>query len=320
MRGRRRLRPGGGTAAAFLAPAVAMLVLTRVAPTVDTVVGSFRDDGAWSLAHYASLLESSSFRGSVVVTVVFNAVINPAQVLISYALAVVLSQRLPAVGLWRTMVFLPMAVPPAVSSIVWGVWFRPGDGIVNSVLATLGLPDQPFLTSPDQALYVIMVIASWIGVGYWMTFLVAGIKNVPAETLEAAAIDGAGWWRRLASIITPLVRRQLSFVLVAATVANFLLFVPVQILTRGGPANSTDLVMYEVYKQAFIFNDRGLAAAQIAILVALVAAIVGVQFRLLGDPKERVHDPGERTRGSRQATRGLTERDHDPGERARYAR
>ena len=314
MRGQRRLRPGGGTAAAFLAPALAMLVLTRVAPTADAVVGSFRDDGAWSLANYASLLGSSSFRDSVVVTVVFNAVINPAQVLISYALAVVLSQRLPAVGLWRTMVFLPMAVPPAVSSIVWGVWFRPGDGIVNRVLATLGLPDQPFLTSPDQALYVIMVIASWIGVGYWMTFLVAGIKNVPAETLEAAAIDGAGWWRRLASIITPLVRRQLSFVLVAATVANFLLFVPVQILTRGGPAGRTDLVMYEVYKQAFIFNDRGLAAAQIAILVALVAAIVAVQFRLLGDPAERA-------RGFRAATLGPTERTlGNPRKQVRRAR
>ena len=286
-RRRRRLRPGGVTAAVFLAPALAMLLLTRVAPTVDTVVGSLRDDGAWSLANYASLLSSSGFRESVATTLAFNAIINPAQLLASYALAVVLAQRLPAAGLWRTMIFLPMAVPPAVSSIVWGVWFRPGDGIVNSLLGVVGLPDQPFLTSPGQAMYAIMVIASWIGVGYWMTFLVAGIKNVPSEVLEAAAIDGAGWWRRLASIITPLVRRQLGFVLVAATVANFLLFVPVQILTRGGPAGSTDLVMYEIYKQAFIFNDRALASAQISVLVVLLAAIVAIQFRLLSDPEDR---------------------------------
>lgn len=282
---RPRLRPGGVDALVFLAPALAMLVLTRIAPTIDTLVTSFRADGGWSLANYDGLVGSSTFRDSVVTTIVFNVIINPVQVLASYALAIVLSQRLPAVGLWRTMIFLPMAVPPAVSSIVWGVWFRPDDGIVNSVLGILSLPDQPFLTSPDQAPYVIMVIASWIGIGYWMTFLVAGIKNVPAELLEAAAIDGAGWWRRLALIITPMVRRQLGFVLVAATVANFLLFVPVQILTRGGPAGSTDLVMYEAYKQAFIFNDRGLASAQIAILVLLMAAIVGIQFRLLGDPK-----------------------------------
>ena len=275
--------PAGAGAILFLAPALSLLLLTRLIPTVDTLVDSLHDDGAWSLENYARLATSQGFRDSLVTTVVFNAVINPAQVLISYVFAVALSQRLPAVGLWRTLIFLPMAVPPTVSTIVWGVWFRPADGLVNSLLAMLGLPDQPFLTSADQAPFVIMVIASWIGVGYWMTFLVAGIKNVPVEILEAAAIDGAGWLRRLTAIVTPMVRRQLSFVLVAATVANFLLFVPVQILTRGGPAGSTDLVMYEIYTQAFIFNNRGLAAAQIAILVALVAVIVAVQFRLLGD-------------------------------------
>ena len=282
---RRRLRPGAASALVFLAPALAMLILTRIVPTVDTLIGSFNDDGAWSLANYSGLLVSPSFRASVVTTLVFNLIINPLQVLLAYGLAVVLAQRLPGVGLWRTLIFLPMAVPPVVSSIVWGVWFRPSDGLVNSALAILGLPDQPFLTSPVQAPFVIMVIASWIGVGYWMIFLVAGIKNVPIEMLEAAAIDGAGWWRRLTAIVTPMVRRQLSFVLVAATVANFLLFVPVQILTRGGPAGSTNLVMYKIYTQAFIFNDPGPAAAQITILVLLMALVATIQFRLLGQAR-----------------------------------
>ena len=282
---RRRPRSGGAVAMVFLAPALLTLVLTRLAPAVDTLIAGLRDGGAWTLANYAAL-GADTFREAVVTTVVFNAIINPAQVVVSYALAVVLSQRLPAVGLWRTLIFLPMAVPPAVSTVVWGIWFRPGDGIVNSLLGVVGVPDQPFLTSPTQALYVIMVIASWIGVGYWMMFLIAGIKNVPAEMTEAAAIDGAGWWRRLVTIVTPMVRRQLSFVLVAATVANFLLFVPVQVLTRGGPAGSTNLVMYEAYTQAFVFGDPGPAFAQITVLVALVAVIVAVQFRLMRGPTE----------------------------------
>ena len=285
---RRRPRPGGAVAMVFLAPALATLVLTRLAPAVDTFIASLRDGGAWSLANYAEL-GATTFREAVVTTVVFNAIINPAQVLVSYALAVVLSQRLPAVGLWRTLIFLPMAVPPAVSTVVWGIWFRPGDGIINSLLGVVGLPDQPFLTSPGQALYVIMVIASWIGVGYWMMFLIAGIKNVPREMVEAAAIDGAGWLRRLITIVTPMIRRQLGFVLVAATVANFLLFVPVQVLTRGGPAGSTNLVMYEAYTQAFVFNDPGPAFAQITVLVVLVAAIVAVQFRVMSGRREQVH-------------------------------
>ncbi|MCE2525823.1 MAG: sugar ABC transporter permease [Acidimicrobiia bacterium] len=275
---RRCPRSGGAVAMVFLAPALATLVLTRLAPAVDTFIASLRDGGAWTLANYADL-GATTFREAVITTVVFNAIINPAQVLVAYALAVVLSQRLPAVGLWRTLIFLPMAVPPAVSTVVWGIWFRPGDGIVNSLLGVVG--------SPGQALYVIMVIASWIGVGYWMMFLIAGIKNVPIELVEAAAIDGAGWWRRLITIVTPMVRRQLSFVLVAATVANFLLFVPVQVLTRGGPAGSTNLVMYEAYTQAFVFNNPGPAFAQITVLVVLVAVIVAVQFRLMSGPREQ---------------------------------
>ena len=187
---RRRLRSGGAVAMVFLAPALLTLVLTRLAPTVDTLISSFRHGGAWSLANYAEL-GASTFRDAVVTTAIFNAIINPAQVLAAYALAVVLSQRLPAVGLWRTLIFLPMAVPPAVSTVVWGIWFRPNDGIVNSLLGIVGLPTQPFLTSPGQALYVIMVIASWIGVGYWMMFLVAGIQNV--DTVIPGHIPVTSW-------------------------------------------------------------------------------------------------------------------------------
>jgi multiple sugar transport system permease protein len=285
--GRRGRRRDGRTALLFLAPALLLLTVTRLLPAADTLLGSLHVDGAWSTANYVDLWSSTRFRESFRTTLWFNLVINPLQVLMAYALAVALSQRLPGVGLWRTMFFLPMAVPPAVSSIVWGVWFRPNDGVVNSLLAVLGLPDQPFLTSQDQALYALMVIASWIGVGYWMTFLVAGIKNVPRELLEAALVDGAGWARRLLLIITPLVRRQLAFVLVAATAANFMLFVPVQILTRGGPAGSTNLMMHEAYQQAFSFNDGDFAAAQVAVLLALVIAIVSVQFWLLGEKRAR---------------------------------
>ena len=105
----------------------------------------------------------------------------------------------------------------------------------------LGIPPQPFLTSPQQALLSIMILLSWIGVGYWMMFLIAGINDIPATYYEAAAIDGASAWRQLWSITLPLLRRPLAFVLVADTVSNFLVFAPVQILTKGGPNGSTNL-------------------------------------------------------------------------------
>ena len=145
----------------------------------------------------------------------------------------------------------------------------------------LGLPAQPFLTSSAQALPSIIVLLSWIGVGYWMLFLIAGINDIPAEVNEAALLDGAGWWRRLLNVTFPLVRRPLAFVLVAATVSNLLVFAPVQILTKGGPNGSTNLMMYDIYTRAYALGDIHTAQAEVILLVAVTLVIVAAQFRLL---------------------------------------
>lgn len=266
----------------FLAPAFGLLILTRIVPIGQAVADSLNDPATGELlGAYMALFEADSFRNSIRVTLWFNLIINPAQVLMSLALAVLLTQRLPGEGLARTIIFLPAAIPQAVSTVVWGIAMRPSDGLLNSFGQVLGVAPQPFLTSPQQALYSIMVIASWVGVGYWMMFLIAGIRDVPSSLLDAASVDGAGWWRRLRHIVLPLLRRPLAFVLVAATVANFLLFVPVQVLTSGGPAGSTNLLMFEIYRQAFTFGDVAFASAQVMVLTSITLAIVIFQFRLL---------------------------------------
>lgn len=266
----------------FLAPAVLLLLLTRILPVGEALVTSVDDPATGEFfGAYSSLLGSSSFVNSVQVTLWFNLLINPLQVVAALALAVLLTQKVPGEGIVRMVIFLPAAIPQAVATVVWGIALRPGDGLVNSVLQVIGLSPQPFLTSSQQALYAIMVIASWVGVGYWMMFLIAGLRDVPQSLLEAAALDGAGWWRRLFSIVLPLMSRPLAFVLVAATVANFLLFVPVQVLTEGGPAGSTNLLMHEIYRQAYTFADMPFAMAQVVVLSVITLVIVTVQFRLL---------------------------------------
>lgn len=266
----------------LLLPAVALLVVTRLAPIGEALWTSLNDpqsDGAFGA--YLALWNSETFRNSIKVTLWFNLIINPLQVFASLMLAVLLTQNLPAVGFARTLIFLPAAIPQAVSTVVWGIALRPEDGLANSFLQIFGIAPQPFLTSPQQALYSIMVIASWIGVGYWMMFLIAGLRGIPKSLLEAASLDGAGWWRQFFSIQLPLLKRSLSFVLVAATVANFLLFVPVQVLTRGGPAGSTNLLMHEIYRQALTFHDMPFASAQVMVLTLITLVIVTIQFRLL---------------------------------------
>ncbi len=278
---RRPDRPPIGLVIAFLLPAVLLLLTTRIWPFITTIDVAFAPD--WDIpGALTSLFQTPSFVSSLKTTLWFNVIINPLQVVGALALAALLTQRLPGEGIWRTLVFLPVAVPAAVAGVVWSLALRSPDGLVNGVLATIGFEPQPFLISPDWALWSIMLVASWVGFGYWMVFLIAGLQDVPSELKESAAVDGAGWWTTFFRITLPLLRRPMLFVLVAASVANFLLFVQVQLLTQGGPAGSTNLLMYEIYKQAFIFGNRTTAAAEVLVLVIAMSIVVAFQMRLMG--------------------------------------
>lgn len=274
-------------AVALLAPLVSALVLFRLLPVAQATVASFQQpDGATGLGNYRFMLDSPQFRNSVSVTLWFNLLINPVQIVLALALALLLTQRLPGNRLWQTLAFAPTAIPIAVSAIVWRVAFRP-DGPINAVLETVGLPPQDWLITEGLVVPSLIVMASWVGVGYWMIFLIAGLKDIPTELYEAASLDGAGWWRSFVSITLPLLRRQLTFVLVADTVVNFLMFAPIQIMTGGGPNGATDLIMWDTYQQAYRFDDYSLAAAQIVVVMAIMLIVVAVQFALL-QPKERL--------------------------------
>lgn len=274
-------RPPTAFVAAFLLPAVLLLLVTRIWPFVTTIDTAFAP--AWDIpGSIATLFQTPTFVSSLKTTLWFNVVINPLQVIGALALAALLTQRLPGEGAWRTLVFLPVAVPAAVAGVVWALALRSPDGLVNGFLTTIGFEPQPFLISPDWALWSIMIVASWVGFGYWMVFLIAGLQDIPTEIKESAAVDGAGWWTTFFRITLPLLKRPMLFVLVAASVANFLLFVQVQLLTQGGPAGSTNLLMYEVYKQAFVYGNSTTAAAEVLILVVVMSIVVAFQIRLMG--------------------------------------
>ncbi|GAA5207757.1 carbohydrate ABC transporter permease [Streptomyces thinghirensis] len=271
----------------FLAPAVLALVVLRLLPAGMAVVDSLHHhsltDGVTrfvGLDNYGDLFHDPQFRDSILVTLVFSLVINPLQVAAALALAVFFNRRFAGARFWRSLVFLPIAVPPAVSAVIWSILYRP-EGPLNALLHTLGLPDQRFLTSPEQALPSLIVLMSWVGVGYWMTFLIAGLQDIPGEVYDACAVDGASAWQRFTRITLPLLRRPLAFVLVADTVANFLVFAPVQLLTQGGPEGSTNLMMYDVFRRAYSVGDIHYAEAEVVLLVAITLVVVGVQYRLM---------------------------------------
>lgn len=269
------------TAAAFLLPAIVGLLILRIIPTVQAVGTSLTNQvGSFTFANFGYVFTDPAFLNALKVTLLFAIIINPIQIALALWLAVVLTKRVPGVGIWRTLILLPIAVPQIVSAIVWGVLFRP-DGPLNGILESLGIAPVPWLVSPDTALLSIMIICTWVGVGYWMTFLVAGIKDIPSSLYEAAELDGAGGWKQFLYITLPGLRRPLLFVLVADTVANFLVFAPVRILTQGGPQGSTNLIMNFIFERAYTLADPAGAAAATIVLVLIVVCVVGVQFRLL---------------------------------------
>lgn len=277
----------------FLLPAVFSLVVLRLWPTITAVASSLFEAFPGGLipatfagfANYEALFADEKFVATIWRTIGFNLIINPLQILVALLIAVLLTRNVALSGVWRTLIFIPVTVPIVGSSIAWSAALLP-EGPINALISALGGNPQPFLTSPDQALWCIMLIASWIGIGYWMLFLIAGLQAIPAELYEAAKLDRAGPIRTFFQITIPLLRRPLLFVLVADTVANFVLFVPVQLLTRGGPESSTTLLMFEAYRTTFAYGSRNLGAAQVVILTAIMLLFVLVQFRLLREERD----------------------------------
>jgi multiple sugar transport system permease protein len=276
----------------FLAPAMTALVILRIAPTASAVSSSLYEAFPGGLipatfaglANYQQLFDDENFINTIWRTVVFNAIINPLQIFLALLVAVLMIQKLKLRGLWRTLMFIPITVPLVGSCIAWGAALEPR-GPINAMISALGGNPQPFLTSPEQALACIILIASWIGIGYWMLFLIAGLQAIPEELYEAARLDRAGPIRTFFTITIPLLRRPLLFVLVADTVANFVLFIPVQLLTGGGPQSSTTMLMFDAYRTTFTYGSRNTGAAQVVILTLIMLVFVLLQFRLLREER-----------------------------------
>jgi multiple sugar transport system permease protein len=276
--------------AALLAPALLGLLVFRLYPIAIAILSSFyttvHGDAAFAgLSNYASLFGDRAFWKSLEVTLWFNLLVNPIQIAISLGLALLYVRRFPGVGVYRIFFLIPIGVSVPVAAIVWRVMLSQG-GLANGLLDLFGVPPQPWLTSSALALFSIIAICTWKGASYWMIFIVGGLQNISPELYDAARVDGVRPWQRLVYITLPLLRPALLFVLAADVSINFLLFAPIYMLTQGGPAGSTDVLMYEAYKQGFIFGDMGRAMAIVVLIVAVLLIVVALQFKLLSSREQ----------------------------------
>lgn len=277
--------------AALLAPALIGLVVFRLYPvalaTSDSFFNMVRGQQVFvGFDNYLSLFADRTFWKSMQVTFWFNLLINPIQIALALGLALLYVQNFKGVTLYRVLFLIPIGVSLPTAVIIWRIMLTQ-DGLVNGLVGIAGVPAQPWLTSESLALYSIIAIATWKGISYWMIFIIGGLQTISPEIYDAARIDGVKAWQRLVFITIPLLRPTLLFVLVADVSINFLLFAPIFMLTQGGPADSTNVLMYEAYKSGFIFGDMGRAMAIIVVVVAILLVIVAAQFRLLSGREAR---------------------------------
>lgn len=269
----------------FLVPALVLILLFKGIPIIDLVIRSFmrfnfrtRTSTFVGIANYMDLFADSSFWNSVWVTLRLNLIINPLQMIVSFTMALLINQKFFGSRMYKALFYIPLGVSLPVTTIYFSILFRPG-GVINFLLNSLGFPIQSFLTSPQWALWIVILIATWKGCSFWMIYLHAGLQNIPIEIYEASKIDGSGSIRTFFSITLPLSMKTLLFVLVTDTAINFMLFIPVFMITRGGPDSTTNVLMYEAYRTIFIHGNMGHGMAMIVFLLLMLIIVLLLQFQ-----------------------------------------
>jgi len=201
-------------------------------------------------------------------------------------LAVMADRLIKGAGTYRTLLIWPYAVAPAVAGVLWLFMFNTRIGVVAFYLDALGLRWNHVL-DPTQAMGLVVVASSWGRISYNFLFFLAGLQAVPRAVIEAAAIDGARFWRRFFTIVLPLLSPTTFFLLVVNVVyAFFETFGVIHTITSGGPQQATTILVYKVYSDGFVGQDLGSSAAQSVILLVVVGVLTVAQFRFV---EKRVH-------------------------------
>jgi len=281
-------RPGdlGLAGWVFLSPWLISFLVFGLYPIAASFLLSFRDYSPLSagpspyvgLANYAEALRDGTFWHALRNTLFFTFGTLPFTTAIALGLAVCLDRAFPGRTIFRAGFFLPTVVSVVVLSIVFRGLYAP-DGPLTGLFQAFGV--RAPLLDPRTALPSIMAMDVWAASGYYMVIFLAGLKSIPGELYESAALDGAGSWRRFVGITLPMLRPTFLFVLVVNTIRSLQIFTEVFIMTRGGPLDSTLTVVYYLYDQAFYRFRLGYASAVAYLLFAVTLAIALLQMRWL---------------------------------------
>jgi len=270
----------------LLLPQMTVILVFFFWPAGQAILQSMQQQDAFGtsvefvgLANFRQLFADPSYLESFKTTAIFSALVASIGLSLSLVLAVFVDRVVRGSLFYKTFLILPYAVAPSVAAVLWVFMFSPSLGVVSYALGKIGI-DWNHLLDSGHAMTLIVMASVWKQISYNFLFFLAGLQSIPKSLIEAAAIDGAGPWRRFWSVQFPLLSPTTFFLLVINVVyAFFDTFAIVHAATEGGPGKDTAILVYKVYHDGFKAMDLGGSAAQSVVLMVMVIALTVVQFR-----------------------------------------
>ncbi|WP_410770532.1 carbohydrate ABC transporter permease [Fontibacillus sp. BL9] len=277
----------------FLAPSIVLFGMFLLYPLIRSIYLSlFLTDPRGQIAAYVGLdnfrqlLTSSQFWSSLAVTGKFALLTIPGGLILGLIMAALAHSRLKGMRIFQFIFSLPLALSVSTSAVIWMMLFHPTLGMFNYFLDLAGLPAVQWLTDPKWALLSISIMTVWMNSGFNFIVLLSGLQGISEDIYDSARIDGAGHIRTFVSILLPLLSPVVFFLTVVSLISSFQAFGQMHILTKGGPAGSTEVLVYSIYKEAFVNYQFGTGSAMALVLFVLILILTLIQFTFV---EKKVH-------------------------------
>jgi sn-glycerol 3-phosphate transport system permease protein len=274
----------------FLLPTLVILTVFLYYPVIQTFrLSTYRvaflglKTQFIGLENFADLFQDPGYLHTLQATAVITVAVVIGGLGLSLAIAMVANRKIRGASIYRILLIWPFALSPAVAGVIFLFMFSPGFGAISYTLFRITGLELNWLGEPGLAVALIIAASIWKNLGYNVVFYLAALQNVNTEVLEAASIDGANSWRRFWGVTFALLSPMTFFLLITnITYSFFDLFGMIDLITKGGPLNATNVMIYNLYRDGFEYYKTGLAAAQSVILFAAVVGLTIIQFRTSG--------------------------------------
>jgi len=268
----RRVPPG----LIWVAPAMVVLAALSIYPLLYLVKVSISDARGFTLAHYARLFQDRLFMVAAGQTLLYALAALALEFFFGLALALLVDSLAHGRALVRVSLLAPMLLPPVVAAVIWRLIYNPEFGVLNGMLRQLGFHTQSltWTSGRNSAMLSVILVDVWQWTPFMFLLLTAGLQAIPSEPLEAARVDGAGYWRTLRDVVLPLLKPTILLALLLRSMDLLRIFDQIFILTQGGPGSATETVSLYIYRTAFRFSNFGYAAAMsfVGLVITTLAA------------------------------------------------